>query len=288
LCERRGFFVDVDRGDPHTHRIETPEPTPLTPSHWKLDDRYARLAITGMTATLDRLRPLDGLVNVCFQGQEIPGLQWLGIDAPVEPFDIQVTGDTNASQSAPHDADWYQRGGDLVATYHETPDLHLRVQAYWRVVANLPATVIGIDLLASVQTSRLDADPERMATSRLPSADVFRLEDEPSGHFVPVEVADGQPHERARGEGPACWLFRPPNADWSYVELVHPDDARRDRLTRDVAGLRLIHHLFAGELEKGVILRARLRGALLPRADDQRWALEAYRGLLHARLPLTT
>jgi hypothetical protein len=70
--------------------------------------------------------------------------------------------------------------------------------------------------------------------------------------------------------------------------MVHPADARRDRLTRDVAGLRLIHHLFADELEKGVILRARLRGALLPRADDQRLALDAYRGLLDARLPLTT
>jgi hypothetical protein len=51
---------------------------------------------------------------------------------------------------------------------------------------------------------------------------------------------------------------------------------------------QLRHELFSERLEKGVILRARVRGVVLERADDVRHAAAMFNEFLHAELPLTT
>jgi len=50
----------------------------------------------------------------------------------------------------------------------------------------------------------------------------------------------------------------------------------------------LTHRLFERSLEKGVILKARVRGVLLDRARDGVSAIEWYRNLLQSEPPLTT
>ena len=48
-------------------------------------------------------------------------------------------------------------------------------------------------------------------------------------------------------------LAQLPHDDWDYVEIAHPSNLE----TSCIDGNRLIHQLFSGDLEKGVIRRAR-------------------------------
>ena len=79
--------------------------------------------------------------------------------------------------------------------------------------------------------------------------------------------------------GAGCVLFRMPGFDLSYVEMVHPADFQCDECVRnesngDVAGMA--HRLFRTNLEKGVILRARVRGVFSNRSDDMKIAAQCY------------
>jgi hypothetical protein len=53
-------------------------------------------------------------------------------------------------------------------------------------------------------------------------------------------------------------------------------------------GGRLRHRLFVSRLEKGVILRARVRGVLVIREDDCSLAAAAYHRFVKSPPPLTT
>jgi hypothetical protein len=147
----------------------------------------------------------------------------------------------------------YIRGDDLVATYEETAERALRVQAYWRLgwVARVPGVLAGADLEVSVQTSRLDGCPRLTLHSRVAAGEVTWL------------ARDGL----ATG----C-LVRPPDPQMpSYLELLHPADFQslQIEISRGQPGLALLTQtLFGNDLEKGVILRGRLRGAWLPRERD--------------------
>jgi hypothetical protein len=61
--------------------------------------------------------------------------------------------------------------------------------------------------------------------------------------------------------------------------MVHPADFCRDELTHETGQnprLRACHRLFAAPLEKGVLLRGRVRGIFVPRIDDLAIAAAAY------------
>jgi hypothetical protein len=98
----------------------------------------------------------------------------------------------------------------------------------------------------------------------------------------------------AQRPGNGCVLFRSVVDATSYVEMIHPADEAGGMLS--VGGMSgepdhttcTLHTLFASPLEKGVILRARLRGVFLPRERDTELAAEAYRQFLAAPPPLTT
>lgn len=83
---------------------------------------------------------------------------------------------------------------------------------------------------------------------------------------------------------PPMLIYRPAGLEISYAEFCHPQD-----------GIELLHHtesnktttgfrLFGHDLEKGVILRGRLRGIVVPRAFDM-LAAHAARDRLLAETP---
>jgi len=91
--------------------------------------------------------------------------------------------------------------------------------------------------------------------------------------------------------GPGCFLFRPPGAPFSYVEMVHPADFHRIELgcgDEPSRSVRLVHRLFSEPLEKGVIVRARIEGVFCSRRYDARVAAEAYSSFCCGALPLGT
>ncbi|HMP59336.1 MAG TPA: hypothetical protein PKD86_08275, partial [Gemmatales bacterium] len=68
-------------------------------------------------------------------------------------------------------------------------------------------------------------------------------------------------------------FLQPHDVEGSYVEMVHPHDGIGIE-TDGKGGFR--YRLFGHDLEKGVILRGRLRGLVLPRDGDEDAARAAY------------
>jgi hypothetical protein len=71
------------------------------------------------------------------------------------------------------------------------------------------------------------------------------------------------------------------------VEMVHPIDFRGSTATSAGGSVGLSHDLFEQKLEKGVILRARIRGALVKQESDIDCAMAALGGFSAAEPPLT-
>ena len=83
---------------------------------------------------------------------------------------------------------------------------------------------------------------------------------------------------RIEGRGPSAW----------YAEFVHPQDATR-RLSLGLAPAHATRYgLFGYDLEKGVVLRARLRGLWLPGEATRGVALDRYESFLAEPPPLMT
>lgn len=238
---------------------------------WELAGSTARLCVPSadLGASLDLAHAAAGLVQWRFGKRPREGYQLLGVQVP---------------EGRPAEA--YARGSDLVVTFPETPLDPLRVQVYWRAD---PATA-AIDVQVSVQTGLLDSHPELATESQVPAGEVLRLMNAEGAEFEPLALDAGGTVSLPRAPGTHCLLFRPAGSEWSYAEMLHPSDYRRDVLSTasDGRAVRLVRSLFAMFLEKGVLLRSRSRGLFVPRHDDARRAAEAYGAFLATEPPLTT
>jgi hypothetical protein len=66
--------------------------------------------------------------------------------------------------------------------------------------------------------------------------------------------------------------FRPPGRTWSYVEMSHSDDCVRVFARRQDNRFQWGFGLFGLDVEKGILLRGRVRGVFVPRRGDLRHA----------------
>ncbi len=248
---------------------------------WTLQDSAAFAQFSSLAARLEPCRPQSGLSDLRWRGKTLNGHQILGVELP----------SANGESADETLIDCYPRGSDLIATYAQTPERPSRIQIYWRAasfhVGDREAAIV--DLQVSVQTNLLDSHPRLQAFSRLPRGEVRRLVDASAGVFAPLSISASGPAVLAPEQGPGCLLFRWPQSDASYLEMIHPSDFGRDDLAAyEDERLQLKHGLFPGSLEKGVILRARIRGGYLDNADDELVAAAAYREFLDSPPPLTT
>ncbi len=249
----------------------------MNASSWQLDGNSARLASTRCSATIDLTHPADGL-RVQFNGENPSSrLQMLGF----------TFGEREPPIASRMDA--YVRGTDIVATYEETTPQHVRLQAYWRRLdaaefcpTDAAGVAIAIELILSANTSLLDSDPQvTIASFVSPIAEVQSLRLSADGNL---------PTNRASAEPTGSFIARLPGDQISYVELLHPQDYGSSTL--EVANnaqplLQSSHRLFQQRLEKGVILRARVRASLVERPRDESIALAAYRQFATTEPPLT-
>ncbi len=171
--------------------------------------------------------------------------------------------------------DFFVRGGDLVATYEETPEHPLRAQIYWRLLpiaeSATPAVevpVAAFELIASVQTHLLDKDPALSVESRLPKAALRRLLDPDAAHFETPQATDGDIAITPNG-GAGCLVARISGLSLLYAEMVHPADFYRidaEWADHNTQPSWTMNHLrrSAAIGEQGVILRSRLRGLFFP------------------------
>jgi len=75
---------------------------------------------------------------------------------------------------------------------------------------------------------------------------------------------------------------------WTYAELVHPDDASRRIHEGTLPFTCTRYGLFGYDLERGVVLRGRLRGAWLPKSEAYSRAEALVREFLDEPPPLST
>jgi hypothetical protein len=206
-----------------------------------------------LRASFDALSPDLGLGEVSFGGTPLAGSRFLGIELEVgEPAVL---------------TEFYQRGRDLVVRYAQTDERVFAVTAYWRA-GLLEAERMRhphIDLIVSVETSLLDSRPLLAAKSFL---------------LVAKESVLSCP--------PGYLLGRFDEPGVSYAEMCHPEDAIIPAVAEAGGGVKVTTWLFGRPLEKGVILRSRLRGLFALRENDHPLAEAALAEFTAEAPPLTT
>jgi len=220
---------------------------------WRLQGPLAHLEGAAVSATLELAQPWLGL-----QVPDCDRAQFLGVG-------LNAVGEKRSSRPI-DEYDAYVRGHDLVVTYEQTTDRPIRTTLYWRALPDEVSADIALELVVSVQTSLLESRPALEVRSVAPAAELAPDYD----------------------QGDAC-LLRLPGGKRSYFEALHPSAYAESNVEAGTAGVELRHRVFFPEdLEKGVILRARLRALLLPRAGDSEAAARYHQSFLASPPPLTT
>jgi len=248
-------------------------------STWEFDATRARLLGDPLDGRLELTSPAEGLTGIRLGGADwidarLLGLDWqtpvpIGPDALIERF---------------------CRGGDLVAAYGETANHPVRVDAVWR--ARRPSSRAGllaaVELIVSVETSLLDALPALAVQSRMEACETLYLRNVATGVFQPISLSANSALSLPSPEGVDCVVLRVHGQRPSYVEMVHPLECPRSELRcpTEHGRVQLTHRLFSQHLEKGVILRSRVRGLWVPRADDLEVAAESFREFAASEPPL--
>jgi hypothetical protein len=250
---------------------------------WQLDQYQARLFQEHFTATVNLLRPAEGIHDVDAAG-EFADAHLLGVDVP--SCDCAADSLTDRANLV---IGKHVRGSDLVAVFRETPQWPVRVELLWRWAASRPAGVLAaVELIVSVATELLDSRPALTVRTALAADEVLRLADAGGSRFLPLVPQHGL--SLGPGAGPGCLLFRRQGGQTSYAEMIHPADFHRDQLTGGAAAdakVEFRHKLFPQGLEKGVILRAWLRGLFCCRADDTAIVAKTYRDFAALDPPLS-
>lgn len=266
----------------------------MTEMRWRGQGPEFELSWAGLSWRLDLGGPRPGLGLVGSEGALLLGLaglaargrtcRWENERPTLTKFDC-LFGRVEASYSFP---DW---GG-------------LALRASWSVVAEIEGVDLevqisadSVDFLKALEVqvaTRLD-DPEGSELDRSAVA----LEVEPRDRESAALSFDGrEPWEVLRrlttrpvpariGAGFAPSVIETPwlGEGRRYVEFVHPDDVAR-RLVERRAGAGLRYGIFGHDLEKGVVLRSRMRGFWVPGpvSDDDLDA--SYREFRDGPLPL--
>jgi hypothetical protein len=219
---------------------------------WQLHADRATLVCGPLRAAIDVRQPSRGLHDLSVDERRFAGCEFLGVAI-----------DAGRSDAV---ADCYGRAGDLIVRYAQTDDRPFAVSVYWRAgLAGIGSMLYPyVDLVVSVETSLLDSRPQIEATTSLATSSVVALNESTGG----------------------C-LARFPRLALTYLEMVHPDDAISPLPEKTAVGVRLATRLFGQRLEKGVVLRSRLRGMFVPLSDDRKTASDARALFAAAPPPLT-
>jgi hypothetical protein len=256
-------------------------------STWQIEGHVARLESDNLRAEVNVLDPASGLKILAAEGVIVSGTRIFRVGLP----------DT-AQNSV---IDFFARGNDLVAIYSETAEHPFRAQIYWRIVPSAitqssgrsldraTRSIAALELILSIQTNLLDADPTLTVETNLAAIQVSQLVDSQTECLTDLHVADS-PAVLSPACGLGCFHFRLTDSPLAYTEIVHPADFHRSTLERSAAdsnAFRLSHQLFAQRLEKGVILRSRIRGFFTPNDADPGLIALAYQDFATSDPPLT-
>jgi hypothetical protein len=248
---------------------------------WHLDKQTASLRSSSFAFEFDIQSPEAGLSRFGLGGEPWPRAN----PYQIHSFDPDQTGQAKCDHV-------YQRGTDLVASYHMSRMPEFRWQVYWRALTlHLEDQELqGIELILSVQTDLLDCDPRLRVESHVPSDQLLQVAGCgcSSGKSACVDLSATS--EPTILDAPGLLVYRPPDNACSYLEMIHPADFTNVKVSRESSGTPNFvtqYHLFEAPLEKGVIWRARLRSVISPRIGDTAAAWKCYRRFEESAIPLT-
>ena len=235
-----------------------------------------KLQLNRFSAVVNLARPREGLSEVAIDTHALKNARLLSITAATDD-----------------PSEYYVRGTDLIAAYDASGRQPVRVDALWR--ATPPATadtfLAALDLIISVRTALLDSRPALPVETTIAADDLLRLQSFAPASWSPVDLNSAAPVAIDADSGTGCLLFRLPGSTLSYAEMVHAADFQHDELSwadQPNGVMRIARRLFRTSLEKGVILRARVRGLFLPRQNDAAIAAECYAAFVATDPPLGT
>jgi hypothetical protein len=253
---------------------------------WVLEDQSATLRLGRLRGALDFARPELGLSTLHAGHEALPG-RLLQVE-----FTSSAASQARATfiPTVKRDfTEFYLREGDAVADYPASESFPFRSLVYWRVLPSAePPAVAALEAIVSTQTDLLDSHPRISVSTSLPALELWRLTSLEKAEFKQISLTKAQPQQIHYSQGPGCYLWRLSGERWSFAEMLPPSDFHSTDIMSDGGGMfSLSHRLFERSLEKGVILRARVRGVLLERGRDAVCAIQWYRDLLQSELPLT-
>jgi hypothetical protein len=257
-------------------------------SPWSLNGSRAQLSVDRLSAEVDIAHPHQGLYAISLDELKITAeLLCVYRSADMSRGQVAATGGkTDWPLSV---ADAYVRDSDLVVSYAPTGDWPFSPQVYWRAntLNDVHAVIGSLSLLVSVQTHLLDTWPRIGVRSGLACGEMLRIKSN-DGRLQSVE-----PIKESGGlsgpENSSCIVCRLDNAPLSYIEIMPDSDywAVKPRKLETTSG-DVEWELFSDFLEKGVIWRARLYSAFVPRENDLEIAAACCDTVLRSALPLTT
>lgn len=201
---------------------------------WKQDRQEV---VTGQVGELQvECHPLQGL-EVRAGGLHLPSI--LGLEI-VDAVDL---GPQPLAPAGTH-PDLVVRQDTVLVQYAPTTRRPVECQARWRV---LPEGVFDLEI-STLTPGKWDGLAVQ-TLSRLQSASSQEI----------MSIQDTRP---------GMVLYRPAGHQVSYVEFCHPQDGIRLEIKQENKETTVRYRLFGHDLEKGVILRGRVRGMLVPRAVD--------------------
>lgn len=156
------------------------------------------------------------------------------------------------------------RQDTISVKYAPTTRRPVECQARWRVV---PEGVFDLEV-STLTPGKWDG----LAVQTLTSLSTTRPQEE-------VQIDSGV--------NPGIVIYRPLGQQISYVEFCHPHDGIAVEIKSDVTTTTVRYRLFGLDLEKGVILRGRLRGMIVPRSIDTASAHAAYERFIREAPNLT-
>jgi hypothetical protein len=291
-----GFFIAPSihrRFDPHDFEFSKHRHTVFT------DDSMTHAKSWQLTGTIGALthRCAAGRVDVSQPHRGLHDLRWNDRVLPGHLNSVRRLAEERNNLAASHgDAAWplavneaYVRDADLVTTYNESADWPYAPQIYWSAgtLDDVRGVIASLSIVASVQTHLLDTWPRIGASSQLDCEEVVQLND--SGKRALPEAL--QPGRIVSASSDACCILRRlTGGELTYVEIMPASDFHDVSLSVDTAtGEQFVTWtLFSEFMEKGVIRRARLVSAFVPRANDVEVAATCCDAVLRSPLPLTT
>ncbi len=254
---------------------------------WQINGTTLQGNIGRLAATFDLTQPEHGISIIRHNGQRLPDC----LPLQVSPGPATTTGnqaiDGNAIDAQaiepPAMIDSYIRGKDVVVTYARGAKPSVQTTLCWRDF-QIASDVLGVELIASVQTSLLDGDPTlSMRSDCRGIAHWIR-----DGESTPI-TDDVWSLPRSGGDIAEGFILFRLEEGISYTEMVDRSDFNGVSLTKSIEGTsRLAYQMFTDGLEKGVLRRGRVRGFFLPSDDDVAAAWAVYQQFIEEPPPLTT